>query len=505
MSSSMKDKIQIRQSRRRVYFCGIASLLVAVSLASSLAAHGAVPTPTPTTTPAAPTSSDTSTTAPTPAASLLPSLTSQTDETKPTSGLPQPQEEGDPEFWNRQYTLEVIADRVKARGKQQDRQYTTLAVSASSNEIIVYRADVHPETGSAIYGDLAEPGMSLRFESSLMTTDQIDRIKTVVKNEFNTLLAQGILLTTWGPSDQSRSHYVISYDPNHTSGNPPHTLTAEQIITAITAIIPADLLQFVSFTPGEPLHPLTRSADTSPWWGGALLVGPGGALDNNGNPDPNAHSTCTGNFIGKSTTNGAYYLVTAYHCVKPGDDRMWNKLVSGTVVGTVTDSNPNEDVAFVKIASNTAQSRIYNGAYPNIDSGSYNIAAGDPIALNDSVEFCNDGFRLGLTCSLSIWYGDAGYSYQNGYSGFTYSVPDALRWHTPDINIAGVAGGDSGGPAYSNSSNNTIANPRGIISQGAGAVPCPTRNPTVGSTCYYSGYMPSFVTAIAGHNLDTTF
>lgn len=162
-------------------------------------------------------------TAPTPAASVLPSLTSETDETKPTSGLPQPQEEGDPAFWNQQYNLDIIADRVEARGKQQDPQYTTVAVLASSNAIVVYRADVHPETGSAIYGDLVEPGMSLRFESSLMTADQINRLKTVVKNEFNTLLAQGILLTTWGPSDQSRSRYVISYDPSYTSGNPPHT------------------------------------------------------------------------------------------------------------------------------------------------------------------------------------------------------------------------------------------------------------------------------------------
>lgn len=166
----------------------------------------------------------------------------------------------------------------------------------------------------------------------------------------------------------------------------------------------------------------SRAADTSPFWGGSLIV------DNTGN-----YGCSTSWTVRKS--NGATGLLTSGHC-QHTTSSPWYAGLSDRVVG-------NEGPRSTATDSMTLEGQAYN---PTVYVDGWDSTLGLPVhSWSDVVMgevICEDGAFSGQVCGPVV--DQVGFSVDYGYGtvgpGFTATLPATT--------LASAGEGDSGGPAY---------------------------------------------------------
>ncbi|MEN3612982.1 chymotrypsin family serine protease [Plantactinospora sp. ZYX-F-223] len=184
----------------------------------------------------------------------------------------------------------------------------------------------------------------------------------------------------------------------------------------------------------SPAEFTTRGADTTPYWGGALIVN-GGA--------------CTSGFGVRGNNGAARYLLTAAHC----GQGQW-RTGAGTVIGnTLTNTTVEYDGMLILTDAGTA---VYEG--PSFATGDTNTGRHINAASTNQVGnlVCTGGSFSGTACGWTVRALNQTLTPEGGPT-----IRGLVRAEAAN-RVAGVGNGDSGGPVYVQSGNAGTA--RGIIS-----------------------------------------
>lgn len=235
----------------------------------------------------------------------------------------------------------------------------------------------------------------------------------------------------------------------------------------------------------------SRTADVSPWHGGAFytLIG------------SNSQSFCSTGFGVVSNTTNLNYLLTARHCFPTGTglaDEFPETTQTGIRIGSWGPesyySYPDHDIALIRPNGGTVSSYVYDGSYSTsnttrVTSVASNIVGG---------AVCANGGNSGRHCLLNITVGPS-----TMYFG-TNAVLDVVTAQRADFTIVG-APGDSGGPVTSAGSvTNTLrgngiiyalSNPQGTCS----AFNTPTNEPVL---CYRTLYFTDLASDLADSHMS---
>ena len=124
------------------------------------------------------------------------------------------------------------------------------------------------------------------------------------------------------------------------------TLAEPEVSRVIAGFSPLGAAGFKLMASGQQIA-TNRQTDRSPFHDGDDTISSSG-LHVNGLP---YGSECSSGFSGLSTSNGRRYNVTAEHCLKPGDPRLWviGTGGQGTFMGTASVLDPNHDLAYVPV------------------------------------------------------------------------------------------------------------------------------------------------------------
>jgi streptogrisin D len=235
---------------------------------------------------------------------------------------------------------------------------------------------------------------------------------------------------------------------------------ARQLLPTLASTVPLDV------TAADRPQLTTRYADTPPFWGGAYMVRTGGGA-------------CTTGF-GVTGLNGAStYILTANHCGHGEWRAGGNTLFIGNSVTTAVD-HPHDTQLLL---GSQAGASVYTGDYlGGTNQGSAPVKGAVPSATGGTV--CTSGSYSGERCGINV----ISTNLTINVTGYGQMTNMTMADH-PN-NQSAVGNGDSGGPAYSLTTNGVLA--RGTISamDPALTVPCTGVPSQPGRQCSVRVFFP---------------
>ncbi|MFJ3221389.1 hypothetical protein ACIPLC_36400 [Kitasatospora sp. NPDC086801] len=344
------------------------------------------------------------------------------------------------EVLQRQEVLDRLADQITPVPEHQRADvpgYAGLTVDPEQGRLTVYWHGNVPERVTSL---IANPpaGITAHVFHAPYSLAQLrsarDRLVAAARGE------AGAAWTVVGPAADGTG-LSLTYTP---AGGLPTARTAggsaerERIAAraAELAGVPVDA------APGlAPQATGTRHSDANPWSGGAQLTTPSG----------DSCSSAFGGWRGKTAV-----MLTAHHC---GDSGAY-KNGTGTVVGSVADSNSDLDTAVISL-NGTPSGQFYYGGWDNAQGERRRTVGAGRNNVGDLV--CDSGSMSGAHCALKITRTDT----STNVDGVWRSDLDYAT-RTDDHTIA-VAQGDSGGPVVASVNGGDDMQARGIVSAGGGS------------------------------------
>jgi len=235
----------------------------------------------------------------------------------------------------------------------------------------------------------------------------------------------------------------------------------------------------------------SRTADVSPWHGGAFytLIG------------SNSQSFCSMGFGVVSNTTNLNYLLTARHCFPTGTglaDEFPETSQTGNTIGSWSPASyynyPSHDISLVYPSGSNVSSYVYDGGYST--SNTTKVASVASNIVGGSI--CVNGGNSGRHCGLTITSGPS--TFYNG-SKVIFDVVSAQR---SDFTIV-VAAGDSGSPVTSTGLSANTLRGNGIVYGGTNLQgPCSNFNtPTnVSVDCYRTLYFTDLASDLADSHMS---
>ncbi|MTD15439.1 hypothetical protein GIS00_15990 [Nakamurella sp. YIM 132087] len=373
-----------------------------------------------------------------------------------------------------QEVLDPIADKIREYGVSSDPAFSDLLVDPLDTTITVFRQG-DPMAGSDILGGYrAVAGqITISFQTAELTSREVSRLDATLIDVATTTNVFGSDVASWG-TDLPGGTFTVWYA---------ETSPESGINTALSADVKEDpdlanLFAKVRYSKmvGQ-LQPASRTADTSPYYGGSLI----------------SPSGCSTGFSVRSTQTSSYYQTTAWHCI-PSNNHTVNT-GAGAPLGTVSSEDGYTDSSYIKVRSGASSApRIFDGAYPNGTQSKLVVGmslpnAGDRLCLSGAKSYarCNGQLGTGRTWTLPKPTGET-----TTASGSLISSFDGT-WL--------IARGDSGGPVFRNTNGNTQALAYGTISLvSAQSGYCPSWMST-GSQCGPWGYITLARDMASRHNV----
>jgi hypothetical protein len=313
--------------------------------------------------------------------------------------------------------LGTVSDDVRA-ATAQDLQISNVFVDQEHNKVTIYRVGGDLPAARTALARVAMQGAQVEVRPALVAASEAMAFVEQLTDDLEAIRSAGVEVTTWGP-DPEGGPFRITVDGDAKS--------ARALIAARYPALAARLT--VEHMPA-PTPTAGRIDDRAPYFGGARAKMPAGGL-------------CTTGWAVKNTHE---YLITASHCVPPGDNRMWNG--HDVLIGTAsTIAETRWDTAFFLADVSPG---VYTNALGAASASKSVIGVGSP---PDGSMVCLSGSFEGLRCGIQIrgWV-------RIQFHGTTIDVWNAIS--TTGAVIVGQ--GDSGGPAFATASGRPIA--RGMIS-----------------------------------------
>lgn len=384
-----------------------------------------------------------------------------------------------------QEVLLANVDKIESRF-QKSPIFGSVAIDPEANEIVVYQVggDSNGETQAAAAAEV--PGVNVVVRDAALSAADVSEVRDAVNSSLDAIAKSGVVLTHWG-LEEPGGRYQIAYDP---TGKPLDPKLLQSVFRTDATHSLLDSGKIVATLDGG--EALSRTADSSPYYGGSLIQG---YTDSDG-----YHSKCSSGFPTKSA-GGVLYLVTAWHCTRSSGtaittDFFTKWVASGKIkIGDSHSINAGADMAFIQVTNGTLDHRIFDGPIGNTTQskavvGHVGPTAGQLICTSGSVSYAR---CTGAVQAASDWY------VPNDYTNFNQHVYG--WWASSSSEQAAV--GDSGGPVFVNVNSNTQAKALGIISYGTGAIACPSG--VVSSACYKNVYFGLAQTANTVNKLSFTW
>lgn len=344
----------------------------------------------------------------------------------------------------RQNVLDPAADQVRKFALIQDADFSDVGVDAVTNKLTIYRRGALDDSMRAQYHTAATDAVSIDFQPAVITEAERDSLDRWLTSNLAAAEKAGVLMNEWG-TDHLGGQFVIWY-----TGTSPESFVQTEITTLQ---LPADTLTYVE---RKPVSSNARIADTSPYYGGSRIVTGG--------------SGCSTGFAVKGT-NGADYLITAWHCFSPSSPNAYTAGNNG-YIGAITSTYAYADISYIKVLPRNgvpqySDNFVFSGAYQNDDSN-YTVTGWQNPNANDYL--CASGAYSYARCNVQLG------------TGRTWTVTGAAGTataHGSEIHSTNgqwiTGAGDSGGPIYRYVSNETSVNAYGIDSAGLrDGVGCPS-------------------------------
>ncbi|HEU5107657.1 MAG TPA: hypothetical protein VFT95_03690 [Micromonosporaceae bacterium] len=351
------------------------------------------------------------------------------------------------EQWKRQEVLEAQALKIRAEGEREP-TFTDVEVDVVTDTITVYATKEPAATVWDRYRSLTTAA-TLRYAPARLSRGQVAQMDAQVSGQRTALAAQGLDVVMWGLADGLSGPYVVTYD----SGTPTVAMTSRLNLFGAGTVV---------LRRGEA-RPTGRYNDSSPFYGGANITA--------ANVSP--RYPCTSGFAARS--GNTRFLTMAWHCVKLSDRRAWaaNGTGVGQYIGPITHLSPlGMDAALINASSGgtNTTAKIYDGpvgydgqnkpvvGMAGYMSGLYVCVSGSYVRV-----VCNARMASQMHYIATNLYDTRQETHVNGYF---------VRRDTAEPIIAT---GDSGGPVFTNTNNNTQAIARAMISGGTDKLGCPPR------------------------------
>jgi hypothetical protein len=369
-------------------------------------------------------------------------------------------------------SAEATAESLRKQGDG-DPGFATIEIDSKAQKVLVYRKGGGASSRYAVVRKQA--GVDVEFRSAPLTEKETYDLIARIAGQRGTVAKRGIEIT----SVTSRWTGPVTIRVKDLTG------AARGLAREFDAYGPGT----VAVEQGAAAQPLSRDNDIPPFIAGAHIQSTAGFGD------------CTSGFTGRSTGNGAGYMITAYHCVRTADPRFWTTDAagspSGSYVGQVTVLDPRHDIAYIKTAASTVPSTWDGAIYPKLNQFVKPVTAmAQPTRSMNRV--CTSGSFSGVRCYGTVTGGGPHWMDSAGDAMGQY---EAWLW-TVENNVAGAsmgARGDSGGPVFVPNGNNVTA--IGMISAAdtSSSAPC-TGDAT---SCYSRVHFADVYTeAWLNHDID---
>ncbi|MCW6005694.1 S1 family peptidase [Micromonospora sp. CPCC 205371] len=334
-------------------------------------------------------------------------------------------------------SAEATAEGLRKQGDG-DAAFATIEIDSKTQKVLVYRkgGGASPRYAAA----RKETGVDVEFRAAPLTEKETYDLIERIAAQRDTVAKRGIEIT----SVTSRWTGPVTIRVKDLTG------AARGLASEFDAYGPGTVV----VERGAPMRTFNRDNDTAPFIAGAHIQSTAG------------FGECTSGFTGRSTGNGAGYMITAYHCVRTADPRFWTTDVAGSpygsYIGQVTVVDPRHDIAYIKTAASTVPSTWDGPILPKINQFPKSVTAmAQPTRSMNRV--CTSGSFSGVRCYGSVT--DGGPHWLDS-AGDTMGPYEAWLW-TVESNVAGQSmggPGDSGGPVFVPNGDNVTA--IGMISGG---------------------------------------
>ena len=340
----------------------------------------------------------------------------------------------------------VVATGLDKAGAS-DSAYTGTTIDDSDKTVTVWRTSQDPTTA---YDAVPLQGWTLHFGHSLLTYSQTQQLMNVLWSAKSHLAASGITLN----SVTTKGNGLV------TAGVAAVTSSASQAIQQVT---PAGEASTVSVAQQSPLLTAGRDNDKAPYIAGEHITG---------TTVGTTYYNCTSGFTGVS--GGTRYLLTAYHCVNPSDER---EFTNGYTIGRASINDTGADLVFIPTGSTTPAE--WDGPY-NSSSPKNVIAMTKPTVGQGGI--CDSGSYSGTRCGGTIT-NQGHFTVNNEYTGAAY---DAYLYVASTSDGSEIVGqGDSGGPVIIPNGGGSVAATGSITGLGT-QTGCVGRATVCSNTVYFS-------------------
>lgn len=358
-----------------------------------------------------------------------------------------------------------------------DDAFSGVAIDAPRHAVIIYRKGGGT---TRLYSSVSVPaGTRVEYHAAPMTSVETTRVMDTVWRARAALKHQGIVVTA-----------VTTPWNGHV------TVQVQRVTPTTKAVIQSRFAVFgrgtVQVEQSDFLRPASRFNDTAPFFAGDRIYSATGTFKD-GSQD---YARCTSGFGGLST-NGKHYMLTAYHCAKPGDPRFWAAGNPPQSIGRASVLDAGHDLVYIPTST---YPKVWDGPLdPTADEFTKNVTAvAKPVVGTNHVYTSGSfsGARGGGTI-----HGSGHYTLCTPWSG--QACYDAYLWYADkDDGTDFVAQGDSGGPVFIPDGNNVTA--IGSISRIGNLLPsaeCVGDGTVCSSTVYFSDV---YTEAVVNHHLDLT-
>ncbi|MFD9624011.1 S1 family peptidase [Streptomyces virginiae] len=329
-----------------------------------------------------------------------------------------------------QARLDVEADKVSNAPDARRGGYSSIVVSAEKNRLRIYWKGVVPLSVRSVI-DRIPSDIAVEV---LQAPYSLQDLKAAMAEIAEGSSSIGARISQISPKlDGTGLKAVVVGDLQ----------SAQSIPSIKQSPVPVSLEAGVHLAPtiGD-VTTISRKTDSSPFKGGSLYYAPG---------------KCSTGFAVRIAPGGPTGMMTAAHCTWVSDVVR----VGGPTappVGEVIKRENSRDVAVIDMPS---AARVYRGGVNSMQSTKVTAALGTYVG--DWV--CTGGARTGEHCMIVI---DAVEVNDLGSTPKLYGLASGVQWQG---GIA-VALGDSGGPVFSPSEDNTALAAKGIIARAGIPVPC---------------------------------
>jgi hypothetical protein len=195
----------------------------------------------------------------------------------------------------------------------------------------------------------------------------------------------------------------------------------------------------------RPAKDYARESDTPPYYGGGLVFGRGGA--------------CSSGFAGYNPRRNIEYLLTAAHCGGLNSDFTDG---NGEVIGTVVGENGEYDTSFIETRS---APQVFDGP-PVFVSGQFIKPVRGAMHTVDGDWVCVSGATTGAVCGIQVDNAHI-FDCSDQEMGCVRLIGGLSR--TNPVQLV-FGDGDSGGPVFSLTDNDTADVARGLVKGSYGTV-----------------------------------